>query len=58
MDMNLDVHGAYYFIFNFWIPISNCFLQSLDVNPKKTLITVRFVSETLYFITQDGHYLL
>jgi len=46
MDMNLDVHGAYSFISSFWIPISNCFLHSLVVNPKKTLITVRFVSET------------
>jgi len=53
--MNLDFHGAYSFTFNFWILISNGFLHSLAVNPKKTLITVRSVRETLYFTSQDGH---
>ena len=56
MDMNLDFHGLYSFIFNFLILISNNFRRSVVV--KKTLNTDRITRETLYLISQDGHCLL
>jgi len=58
LDMNLVFSRRLFFIFKSWILLSNGFLQSLAVNPQKTLITVRLIWETLYFASQDGHCLL
>jgi hypothetical protein len=55
LDMNLVFSRRLISIFKFWILLPNGFLQSLVVNPQKTLITVRLIWETLYFASQDGH---
>ena len=58
LDMNLLFSQRLFFIFKSWILLPNGFLQSLVVNPQKTLITLRLIWETLYFSSQDGHCLL
>ena len=55
MVTNLVFSRRLFFIFKSWILLSNGFLESLVVNPQKSLITVKLIWETLYFASQDGH---